>query len=126
MGIKVFKDAFIDSKLSLVARDIKTKQIVAAILVKDWNYPLKEMKMELFNADLQKLISVFHNARLDIEKKGLITTKDMGVFTIISRLATHPDHLNRGLATKLVEEHELIAKKIGFKVFLADSYSAIS
>jgi len=60
-----------------------------------------------------------------MEKEDLVT-KDIGKYNYILRLATHPDYLRRGLATKLVEEHEELAKKNGFKIFLAESYSDIS
>jgi len=50
----------------------------------------------------------------------------MGIYSYIFRLATHPDYLRSGLATKLVVEQEELAKKYGFKVFLTDSYSDIS
>jgi len=52
--------------------------------------------------------------------------KDMGVYIHIIKVATHPDYLKQGLATKLIEEQEELAKKNGYKVFIAESYSTIS
>jgi len=37
--------------MSLVARDAKTKQIVSAIMAKDWNCPLVKITMENLSQD---------------------------------------------------------------------------
>jgi len=44
--MNLMKDAYINSKISLIARDQKTKQIVSAIFARDWYSPLREINME--------------------------------------------------------------------------------
>jgi len=53
-------------------------------------------------------------------------TKEKGIYCHIVNLATHPDYLKRGLATKLIVDQEELSKKNGFKVYIAESYSTIS
>jgi len=50
-------------------------------------------------------------------------TKDMGVYSDVLRLATHPDYQGKGLASKLIAEQEELAKKNGYKVFIQHSFT---